>query len=131
MLKSGLRISAALALLFAMCLTALLYLPMWNEVGKIVLRAMGGDKIVHVVFGALVPLCLAFLARLYQASKRLQWAFWVSCLLLFAGDETLQQFSPQRESDITDLAMSALGWSIGCSFWWLIWLVTQKKRANQ
>ncbi len=130
MLKAGLRISALLALVFAFVLVAMLYVPVWNDLGKIVLRTLGGDKIVHVGVGAVVPLALAFLARLYLASKRLQWAFWLACLALFAGDDIVQGLSPLRESDIGDLAMSALGWVIGCSLWWLIWLLRQGKPQN-
>jgi hypothetical protein len=122
MLKASLRISAALAIAFAIGLIALLYVPVWSEFGQLVVTVLGGDKVVHVVVGALLPLSLAFLARLYLASKRLQWAFWFACLLLFASDEFVQGFSAQRQSDFADLAMSGLGWLIGCSFWWLIWL---------
>ena len=127
MLKTGLRISALVALLLAMGLIALMYIPVWNEVGIALVRALGGDKIVHVLVGALIPISLAYLARLYLASKRLQWAFWFACLLLFAADEFVQGFSPVRSSDFSDLAMSALGWLIGCSCWWLLWLITHKE----
>lgn len=126
MLKAGLRISAALAIIFAVTLTALLYVPVWNDLGKVILRVLGGDKIVHVLVGALMPISLAFLARLYLASKRLQWAFWLSCLLVFVADEMLQGLSSYRESELADLTMSGLGWVIGCSVWWLIWLLRQR-----
>jgi hypothetical protein len=122
MLKASLRISAALAIAFAIALVALLYVPVWSEFGKLMVDALGGDKVVHGAVGALLPLSLAFLARLYLASKRLQWAFWCACLLVFAGDEFVQGFSAQRASDLSDFMMSGLGWLIGCSFWWLIWL---------
>lgn len=127
MLKVSLRISAALAIIFGIGLAGLMYIPVWNEFGKVLIRTMGGDKVVHVLIGATMPLALAFLAKLYQASKRLQWAFWFACLFLFVGDEFVQSFSAERSADIQDLAMSSLGWVIGCSLWWLIWLIQRDK----
>lgn len=127
MLKASLRFSAALSLIAISLLVALLYLPATNHLGKQVIGLLGGDHIVHVLVGGLVPLALAFLARLYLASKRLQWAYWLACLTVFGADELLQGLSPLRESDPADFMMSTLGWLIGCSLWWLMWLLFRKR----
>lgn len=127
MVKFGLRTSALMAVLFAVALICAMYSPVWNEIGIALIRALGGDKTVHVLVGALLPISLAYLARLYQASKRLQSAFWLACLSLFAADEFVQSFSPLRSADLSDLAMSGLGWLIGCSCWWLLWLLFHKE----
>lgn len=129
-LKWSLRLSAFVALSAIVLLIASLYLPQTSEFGKHVVNLLGGDKVIHVLVGALLPLLLAFLALLFRASKRLQWCYWLACLMLFGIDEILQSFSPLRSSDIGDLAMSALGWVIGCSLWWLIWLLRQGKQQN-
>lgn len=125
--KWSLRFSAFIALLAIALLIAVLYLPETSKLGQTIVNGMGGDRTVHVLVGALIPISLAYLARLYLASKRLQWAFWFACLSLFVADEFVQGFSPVRSSDLSDLAMSALGWIIGCSCWWLLWLVTHKE----
>lgn len=127
MLKASLRFSAAFAIIAISLLVALLYLPATNHLGKQVIRLLGGDHIVHVLVAALLPLSLGFLARLYLASKRLQWAYWLACLTVFAGDELLQGLSPLRESDLSDFMMSTLGWLIGCCLWWLLWLLLSKR----
>lgn len=127
MLKTSLRVSAFIALLLIATLIAALYLPATSLFGKKVIALLGGDKIVHVLVGSLLPLSLAFLARLYLASKRLQWAYWLSCLSLFGIDELVQGLSPLRESDPQDFLMSLLGWSIACSCWWLVWLLLKKR----
>ena len=111
--KTSLRISAAVALAAIMGLVASLYLPATSDLGKQVVGFLGGDAIVHAIVCFVLPLCLAFLARLYWASKRLQWAYWLACLTVFAADELLQGLSPLRESDPTDFMMSTLGWLIG------------------
>lgn len=127
MLKASLRFSAFLALLLITSLVAALYIPATTMFGKQVIHLLGGDKIVHVLVGSLLPLSLAFLARLYLASKRLQWAYWLACLAVFGIDELVQGFSPLRESDPQDFLMSALGWAIACSLWWLLWLLLRKR----
>lgn len=127
LLKASLRFSAALAIIAIGLLVAVLYLPATNHLGKQVIRLLGGDHIVHVLVGGLLPLSLGFLARLYLASKRLQWAYWLACLLVFASDELLQGLSPLRESDPADFMMSTLGWLIGCSMWWLLWLLFNRR----
>jgi len=127
MLKTSLRVSAFIALLLIATLIAALYLPATSLFGKNVIALLGGDKIVHVLVGSLLPLSLAFLARLYLASKRLQWAYWLACLALFGIDELVQGLSPLRESDPQDFFMSLLGWSIACSCWWLLWLLLNKR----
>lgn len=127
-LKTSLRISAAVALAAIMGLVASLYLPATSDLGKQVVGFLGGDAIVHASVGCLLPLCLGFLARLHLASKRLQWAYWLSCLTVFALDELVQRFSPLRGSELADFLMSALGWVIGCSVWWLLWLLNNRQR---
>lgn len=127
MIQASLRFSAALALLAISLLVALLYLPATNHIGKQWIRVLGGDQVVHVLVGGMLPLCLAFLARLYLASKRLQWAYWLACLAVFGIDELVQGFSPLRESDPQDFLMSSLGWAIACSLWWLLWLLLRKR----
>lgn len=120
MLKTSLRVSALLSLIAIGVLVALLYLPSTHQLGNQLIRALGGDGVVHVLVGCLLPLSLAFLARLYLASKRLQWVYWCCCLLLFATDELAQSFSPLRKSDPQDFMMSALGWLIAVCCWWLL-----------
>lgn len=115
-----LRIWAALSLLAICLLIAMLYIPATNKLGNRVLLMLGGDQTVHVLVGFVLPLALGFLARLYLASKRLQWAYWCSCLLLFGMDELAQSFSPLRKSDPQDFMMSALGWLIAVCCWWLL-----------
>lgn len=127
LLKASLRFSAALAIIAISLLVALLYLPATNHLGKQAVRFLGGDHIVHVLVGGLLPLALAFLSCLYLASKRLQWAYWLACLTVFAADELIQGLSPLRESDPADFMMSSLGWLIGCSVWWLFWLLLQRR----
>ncbi len=127
LLKASLRFSAALAIIAISLLVAVLYLPATNHLGTQVIRLLGGDHIVHVLVGGLLPLALAFLSRLYLASKRLQWAYWLACLTVFAADELMQGLSPLRESDPADFMMSTLGWLIGCSVWWLFWLLLQRR----
>ena len=127
MLKASLRVSAAIALCAIMGLVAVLYLPATNHLGKQVVEFLGGDAIVHAMVGCVLPLCLAFLARLYWASKRLQWAYWLACLVVFAIDELAQRLSPLRGSELGDFLMSALGWLVGCSLWWLLWLMFSRR----
>lgn len=127
LLKASLRFSAVIAIVAISLLVAILYLPSTNNLGKQVVRLLGGDNIVHVLVGGLLPLSLGYLARLYLASKRLQWAYWLACLLVFASDELLQGLSPLRESEPDDFMMSSLGWLIGCSLWWLLWSLLNRR----
>lgn len=114
-----LRACSALLLAGIACLVLLMYLPASNEAARGFIRALGGHAQMHVLVGALLPLCIALLLRLYRWPKSWQWLFWGSCLMLFALDESMQRFSVLRASQLADFGWSALGWGIGCAIWWL------------
>lgn len=119
MLKLGLRLSMWCALLAMLGLILALYLPQTAQQAKQVERLLGGDTVLHVVIGALLPLALAVLARLYLLPWRWQMGYWAGCLCMFGLDELLQFWSPLRESSLSDMLMSTLGWVIGTSGWFL------------
>ena len=121
MLKLGMRLSMLLALLAMLLLIVALYLPQTAMQAKQLERALGGDAVLHVVVGALLPLTLGVLLRIYRLSWQRQAIYWCGCLLLFALDELAQGLSPLRAPAATDFALSALGWLISCSGWTL-WL---------
>lgn len=120
MLKLGFRLSVWCALLAMLGLILALYLPQTAQQAKQVERLLGGDAVLHVVVGALLPVALAVLARLYRLPSRWQAGYWAGCLLMFGFDELLQLLSPLRESSVGDMLMSALGWVIGMSGWFLL-----------
>ncbi len=121
MLKLGMRLSMLLALLAMLLLIVALYLPQTAMQAKQLERALGGDAVLHVVVGALLPLTLGVLLRIYRLSWQRQAIYWCGCLLLFALDELAQGLSPLRAPAATDFALSALGWLISSSGWTL-WL---------
>lgn len=83
-------------------------------------RAIGGDHVLHVGVGALLPLTLGVLSRAYQRSIRFQFAFFAVFPLCYGVDEFVQSFTPHRESNWGDYGMSLLGWGIALLFWLLI-----------
>lgn len=121
MLKLGMRLSMLLALLAMLLLIVALYLPQTAMQAKQLERALGGDAVLHVVVGALLPLTLGVLLRIYRLSWHRQTIYWCGCLLLFALDELAQGLSPLRAPAAIDFALSALGWLISSSGWTL-WL---------
>ncbi|MFC0048770.1 hypothetical protein [Rheinheimera tilapiae] len=121
MLKLGMRLSMLLALLAMLLLIVALYLPQTAMQAKQLERALGGDAVLHVVVGALLPLTLGVLLRIYRLSWQRQAIYWCGCLLLFALDELAQGLSPLRAPAAIDFALSALGWLISSSGWTL-WL---------
>jgi len=121
MLKLGMRLSMLLALLAMLLLIVALYLPQTAMQAKQLERALGGDAVLHVVVGALLPLTLGVLLRIYRLSWQRQAIYWCGCLLLFAVDELAQGLSPLRAPAAIDFALSALGWLISSSGWTL-WL---------
>ena len=121
MLKIGMRLSMLLALLAMLLLIVALYLPQTAMQAKQLERALGGDAVLHVVVGALLPLTLGVLLRIYRLSWQRQAIYWCGCLLLFALDELAQGLSPLRAPAATDFALSSLGWLISSSGWTL-WL---------
>lgn len=121
MLKLGMRLSMLLALLAMLLLIVALYLPQTAMQAKQLERALGGDAVLHVVVGALLPLTLGVLHRIYRLSWQRQAIYWCGCLLLFALDELAQGLSPLRAPAAIDFALSALGWLISSSGWTL-WL---------
>ena len=80
-------------------------------------RAMGGDHVLHVGVGALLPLTLAVLTGAYRRSVRFQFAFFALFPLCYGIDEFVQSFTPHRESNLGDYGMSVLGWFIAVVFW--------------
>ena len=125
-----LRACSALMLFCIACLVLLMYLPATNEAARGVIRAFGGHAQMHVMVGALLPLCMALLLRLYRLAMPWQWAFWVGCLVLFALDESMQRFSALRDAKLADFGWSALGWGLACGVWWLLvrWLFYRPQR---
>jgi VanZ family protein len=121
MLKLGMRLSMLLALLAMLLLIVALYLPQTAMQAKQLERALGGDAVLHVLVGALLPLTLGVLLRIYRLSWQRQAIYWCGCLLLFALDELAQGLSPLRAPAAIDFALSALGWLISSSGWTL-WL---------
>ncbi len=83
-------------------------------------RAMGGDHVLHVGVGALLPLTLAVLSQAYRRSVRFQCAFFAVFPLCYGIDEFVQSFTPHRESNWGDYGMSLLGWCITVLFWLLL-----------
>lgn len=120
MLKLGMRLSMLLALLAMLLLIVALYLPQTAMQAKQLERALGGDAVLHVVVGALLPLTLGVLLRIYRLSWQRQAIYWCGCLLLFALDELAQGLSPLRAPAAIDFALSALGWLISSSGWTLL-----------
>ena len=121
MIKRGMRLSMLLALLAMLLLVVALYMPQTAMQAKQLERALGGDAVLHVVVGALLPLTLGVLLRIYRLSWQRQAIYWCGCLLLFALDELAQGLSPLRAPAAIDFALSALGWLISSSGWTL-WL---------
>ncbi|WP_348728333.1 hypothetical protein [Rheinheimera texasensis] len=128
MIKLGMRLSLLLALLAMLLLIVALYLPQTALQAKQIERTLGGDAVLHVTVGALLPLTLGILLRLYRWPWRRQAVFWCGCLLLFAVDELAQGLSPLRAPAAADFAFSALGWLIGCSSW-MLWLSFRRQPA--
>lgn len=126
MIKLGLRLSMLLALLAMLLLILALYLPHTAMQAKQLERALGGDAVLHVVVGALLPLTLGILLRIYRLPWRRQIIYWCGCLLLFALDELAQGLSPLRAPAATDFALSTLGWLISGSGW-ALWLIVRRR----
>lgn len=82
-------------------------------------RAIGGAHILHIAVGALIPLTLGVLFRIYQRSKRFQIAFFMVFPLCYGVDEFLQSFMAHRSSNWGDYGMSLLGWLIAVVCWLL------------
>ncbi len=93
---------------------------------------LGGDKVVHFCFG--FTLMLAMLLALFsllsdELKLRFGPYFWfgITIMLAFLADECLQAWSPLRQFDLMDFAMSALG---GC-FAWLLFQVGRQIRIER
>jgi VanZ family protein len=83
-------------------------------------RAIGGDHVLHVAVGALLPLTLGVLSRAYRRSVRFQCAFFGVFPICYGIDEFVQSFTPHRESNWGDYRMSLLGWLIALLIWLLL-----------
>ena len=105
-----------------------MYLKETNEFGRLAVAKLGGDYNVHILVGCLLPLSIALLFQLETKQELMQKVYWLFFPLIFIADEYLQSFSTVRSSNLYDLLMSALGWVIGCSLWWLIWLLRRGKQ---
>ncbi len=115
-----LEVIAVLVLLAVISLLLLQANPDTVKLIKPWQRAIGGDHVLHVGVGSLLPLTLGVLSRAYQRSVRFQCAFFAVFPLCYGVDEFVQSFTPHRESNWGDYGMSLLGWSITVLFWLLL-----------
>lgn len=95
-----------------------MYLPASHYYASLFVIMLGGHQYAHFFIGAMVPLCLGFLLRIYRYSRPWQGLFWLGSLMLFAADEIMQALSPLRHSQFADFGWSALGWGFACCIWW-------------
>lgn len=90
-------------------------------------QGLGGDKVVHFSFGfALMFAMLLALFSLLREEMRLRFIpyLWlgIGVIMAFLLDECLQAWSPLRQFDLMDFAMSALGGS----FAWLLFQLARQ-----
>jgi VanZ family protein len=113
---------AVMGLLISISLVLIQSQPASHQAFKPILRALGGDHLLHVLVGAMLPLALLLLTRLWRRSARMQLGFFSLFPLAYASDELAQAFMPHRSSNWEDLAFSLLGYAaVLCS-----WLVLQR-----
>ena len=111
---------AVIGLLISISLVLIQSQPESHQAFKPILRALGGDHLLHLLVGAILPLALLLLTRLWRRSARMQLGFFSLFPLAYASDELAQAFMPHRSSNWADLAFSLLGYSaVLCC--WLIW----------
>lgn len=122
MLFKFLRFFSLVVFFLIGALTCSMYLKSTNEFGRLVVECLGGDRNVHVLIGCLLPLSVALFVKLESAARIIQYTYWFVFLMLFGADEYLQKFSDLRSSNLEDLSMSCLGWLLGASLWWFLFL---------
>lgn len=111
---------AVMGLLISISLVLIQSQPESHKAFKPILRALGGDHLLHVLVGAMLPLALLLLTRLWRRSARMQLGFFSLFPLAYASDELAQAFMPHRSSNWADLAFSLLGYAVVLCCW-LIW----------
>jgi VanZ family protein len=102
---------ALVGLLLCISLVLIQSQPETHQAFKPILRALGGDHLLHVLVGAMLPLGLLLLTRLWRRSTRMQLGFFSLFPLAYASDELAQAMMPHRSSNWADLAFSLAGYA--------------------
>lgn len=112
---------ALLGLLLSISLVLIQSQPESHQAFKPILRALGGDHLLHLLVGAMLPFALLLLSRLWRRSYRMQICFFSLFPLAYAADEMAQALMPHRSSNWLDLAYSLLGYAVVLCGWFLRW----------
>ena len=96
---------------------------------------IGSDEPMHLSLGFFIPLCMAWLLRIYRMNLRLQAGFFALIALAFASDEYFQSWVPFRSSTWVDFQMSITGWGLAMLVWFCLWFLlfrpTREAMAEQ
>ncbi len=84
---------------------------------------IGSDEPMHLTLGFFIPLCMAWLLRLYRTDLWLQISFFLVIALAFAGDEYFQSLVPFRSATWIDFQLSMTGWVLALLIWFCLWLL--------
>ncbi|MFO6423768.1 hypothetical protein [Motilimonas sp. KMU-193] len=127
MIKWSILIPSLFVIAIAPTLSLLKTLGLASDEIRLLEQGLGGDKIVHFSFGFALMFAMLFaLFSLLRDELRLRFLpyLWlgIGVLLAFLVDECLQAWSPLRQFDLMDFAMSALG---GTFAWLLFQLARQ------
>ncbi|MCE2570629.1 hypothetical protein [Motilimonas eburnea] len=127
MIRWPLLIPSLLVVAVAPALSLLKTLGLASQQIWLLEQGLGGDKVVHFSFGfALMLAMLLALFSLLRDELRLRFKpyLWlgIGVLVAFFIDECLQAWSPLRQFDLLDFAMSALGGG----FAWLLFQLARQ-----
>jgi hypothetical protein len=82
---------------------------------------VGDDQPMHLSLGFFVPLCVAWLARIYRCRWKVQATVFLVIAVIFACDEVFQAWVPYRSSTWHDFQTSITGWGLAVLVWFCLW----------
>lgn len=91
----------------------------------------GTDKNMHLLLGFCLPLCLAWLFRIYRRKLSHQSGYFALVAVAYAGDEWFQSTLSYRAASLEDFLMSITGLAIAMSVWYLIINLMAGFRVNK
>lgn len=90
----------------------------------------GTDKNMHLLLGFCLPLCVAWLSRVYRWHLHSQVGYFALVAISYAGDEWFQSTLSYRAASLEDFLMSITGLAIAMSVWYTLLGLTRMSFRN-
>lgn len=119
-----------LLLLMLLLIWASRYLLASQPIVAQIERLFGSDKNMHLLIGFLLPLCFAWLQRLYRRRTQLQGGFFLLVGCVYAADEWFQSTLSYRSASLEDFQMSITGLLLALAVWFTLLSLANEVRRK-